>query len=419
MRYKEVCDDLLIERSFSFDFKKLIKALIVLLFVAAVVFLVLRDSQNIPAYAEEESSSDEGFYDLPDDDEYNFDSSDDSLDYARNRLNDSEKKLYDTFYEHLSRGEYEITTGLLGYTTDDVKKVFYSVYYDHPEFCWLRGGYDYTYEVFSGMVNSFTFTVYCDDSDIKSYQWQAENAAQDIINQAMTYESDYEKALFVHDYLVQNIDYNHDYADKRGANEPPEVSLGCSMYGALVDGSTVCQGYAQAYQYILKKIGIEAVYVSGYADVSAHAWTMLKLDGEYYYTDVTWDDPTYAENIETNGGVRHDYFCLTTQEIERDHDVSYNIEYELCTSTECNYYIRSGNYVESYSREQIKQIINNVIANDSFLEMKFATEEIHKQAIQDLIDDNGIYDIFTELNIYDRKFSYSKDHPYLFIYKDF
>lgn len=416
MRYKEVCDDLLIQRGVSFSFKKLIKILIVLLFVAAIVFLVLKDSKNAPAFAEE-SSTDEEFSGLPDD-EFDFDSADNTVDYARNRLTDSEKKLYDTFYEHLSIGKYEITTGLSGFTKNEVMKIYKSVVYDHPEFCWLDGSCRYLSDI-TGQLTSFTFGVYCDDSDIKAYQWQAENAAQSIIIQAMSYESDYDKALFVHDYLVNNIEYNYDYADKRSGNEPPEVSLGCSMYGALVDGSTVCQGYAQAYQYILKKLGIEAVYVTGYGGASAHAWTMVKLDGEYYYTDVTWDDPTFSDDIQTNGGVRHDYFCLTTKELERDHEVEYDIDYENCTATECNYYIRNGMYIENYSRDKIKQIISDVLDDDELLEIKFASEEVYDQAIEDLMDNKGIYDIFAELNIYDLSFSYKAEHPYLFIYKDF
>ncbi|MBO5934606.1 MAG: hypothetical protein J6Q94_03860 [Clostridia bacterium] len=412
MRYKEVCDDLLVER--GVDFKKLIKSFFVLLFVAAIVFLVLKDAKNVPAFAEEASTG-EWVSGLSDD--FYDDQSDDSVDYARNRLTDAQKDLYDNFYEHLSRGEYTITSGFMGLSKEDVIKTYKSVVYDHPEFCWLRGGC--SYETMNGEFTSFTFTVYCDDSDIKSYQWQAENAAMDIVNQAMAYESDYEKALFVHDYLVNNVEYNHDYADKRSQTEPPEVSLGCSMYGALVDGSTVCQGYAQAYQYILKKLGIEAVYVTGYANASSHAWTMVKLDGKYYQTDVTWDDPTYSEVIETNGGVRHDYFCLTSQDISRDHDISDEIDYEYCTATECNYYIRNGNYVESYSRDKIKQIVSSAIDNHELVEIRFATDEIYEQAKKDLINKNGMYDIFAELNVYDMSFTYSADHPYLFIFKNF
>ena len=415
MRYKKVCDDLVIAR--TFDFKKLIKSVIVLLFAAAVVFLVMKDTDDAPAFAEE-SSTYEGFSGLPDEfyDMYG-NPADDSVDYARNRLTATQKKLYDTFYEHLSRGEYTITSGFAGLSNEDILKVYKSVYFDHPEFCWLSG--DCTYETINRAITSFTFEIYCDESDIRSNQWRAENAAMDIVNQAMSYESDYDKALFVHDYLVNNIEYNHDYADKRGPSESPEVSLGCSMYGALVDGSTVCQGYAQAYQYILKKLGIEAVYVTGYGNASSHAWTMVKLDGKYYHTDVTWDDPTFAEDIKTNGGVRHDYFCLTTPELERDHDVSDDIDYEYCTATECNYYVRNGNYVESYSRDKIKRIITGAIDNHELLEIKFATNEVYEQAINDLMDNGGINDIFAELNIYDLSFSYSADHPYLFIYKDF
>lgn len=66
-------------------------------------------------------------------------------------------------------------------------------------------------------------------------------------------------------------------------------------------GQAVCAGYAKAFVYILANLGVEAEFVTGYTYDSygkldlkeRHAWNRVKLDGEYYYVDPTWGDPSY------------------------------------------------------------------------------------------------------------------------------
>ena len=57
----------------------------------------------------------------------------------------------------------------------------------------------------------------------------------------------------------------------------------------------MCAGYAKAYQLILNRMGIECGYITGNAvnDMVSgpHAWNYVRLDGNYYQVDVTWDDP--------------------------------------------------------------------------------------------------------------------------------
>lgn len=77
----------------------------------------------------------------------------------------------------------------------------------------------------------------------------------------------------------------------------------------------------KAYMYVMNKLGIECGYVSGvgsnlYAS-GPHAWNYLKLDGDYYMVDVTWDDPIGA----TAEYCGYDYFCITTEEILKDHTI--------------------------------------------------------------------------------------------------
>lgn len=116
----------------------------------------------------------------------------------------------------------------------------------------------------------------------------------------------YEKALAVHDYLVLNCKYDD---ENYMANTIPKVSF--TAYGALVNGTAVCEGYSYAFRYIMYKLGIPCLLVtSGEMD---HMWNIVQLDGKWYHVDATWDDPT-PDRI---GKAGHMYFLLSDSKISK------------------------------------------------------------------------------------------------------
>ena len=115
-----------------------------------------------------------------------------------------------------------------------------------------------------------------------------------------TCSSQYDKVLTIHDHLVSNIAY----VDGKDAH---------NIYGALVNGKCVCEGYARSFQYICSLYGIDVICVSGDGNngttAEAHMWNMIKMnDGVWYYMDVTWDDPLV--NGSDSGKVYYDYFLV-------------------------------------------------------------------------------------------------------------
>ena len=103
-----------------------------------------------------------------------------------------------------------------------------------------------------------------------------------------------QKAQALHDYLVRTVAY-----DKRAVNNT-EPATAHNPYGALCEGTAVCEGYARAYQLLLERVGVSCVCVSSEAMV--HGWNMVQLDGAWFHVDVTWDDPL----LSVNGGPHHD-----------------------------------------------------------------------------------------------------------------
>ena len=86
-----------------------------------------------------------------------------------------------------------------------------------------------------------------------------------------------------------------------------EVMVDVSPYRALLYHEGICQSFGPAYAYLCLQMGIDAVAAGGLStDDTAHEWTLVKLDGSYYYMDTTF------ENGE--GGLGLKYFGMTTAE---------------------------------------------------------------------------------------------------------
>lgn len=137
---------------------------------------------------------------------------------------------------------------------------------------------------------------------------ELETAAQQALEQVdMSMDAD-QKALVVHDYLVQNCEYDQ---ERLMAGTMPDISH--TAYGALVKGMAVCDGYADAYAYIMEdKLGIPCTVVS--SEPMNHAWNMIEIDGKWYHADLTWDDPVW----DCIGRVNHNFFLLSDGRISQD-----------------------------------------------------------------------------------------------------
>ena len=181
-------------------------------------------------------------------------------------------------------------------TSAQLKNVFSAVYNDHPELFWLETAYSCKYLSDGRCVEielEFNRTVQSIDDARAGF---GENARQ-IVSEAQNLSSDYEKERFVHDKLIERVSYNS------GAE------MNQSAYSALVNGQTVCAGYARAFQYLLQQLGIPCYYCTGYAG-EAHAWNIVALDDGYYNVDATWDD---------SGEGRYDYFNKTDTDYANNH----------------------------------------------------------------------------------------------------
>lgn len=168
--------------------------------------------------------------------------------------------------------------------TDAVYETVRMFVADHPEYYWFDGAVSllkYS-DGKTAYMHSFQYT---HTSEVEETAFEA--ASQDLLKDLPRDATNYEKTLYIHDKLAEHIDYDLNVAHEQTA------------YSAIVDGKAVCAGYARAYQYLLNEAGIDAWTVEGYSvDVNnpdntegvLHAWNLVWLNDQCYYTDVTWDD---------------------------------------------------------------------------------------------------------------------------------
>jgi hypothetical protein len=126
-----------------------------------------------------------------------------------------------------------------------------------------------------------------------------------------------------------------------------------------VEKKAVCAGYAKAFQYITNRLGIECEYVRGRCKSGEwHAWNIIKLEGDYYYVDATWDDHTNTDERKSGPAyVSYDYFCITTEELLRSRNIQNAEQYPACEQMKCNYFVRSKLYFETYDAARLQKLI--------------------------------------------------------------
>lgn len=200
--------------------------------------------------------------------------------------------------EGIKAWQTSIDVSELGLTRDDIDNgAVRSIINSHPEFISLSGGY--TYWTSGSSITKIQFTYL---TNAKEEQQELDAALQEVKSKIDTSGmSDEEIVLAYHEYLTSTVAYAYeDYF-----NGTIAANHGYDMYGALVKHSCVCQGYAETMFYLLREAGLSCAIAS--SENINHAWNIVKIRGNWYHIDATWDDPVW----DMPGRSYHDYFLVS------------------------------------------------------------------------------------------------------------
>ena len=140
--------------------------------------------------------------------------------------------------------------------------------------------------------------------------------------------SDYARALWLHDWTLDQLEYDH--------------SLNwCSAESGLTRHQGTCESYQRIYSKLLDAAGI----VNGRITGNGHTWNAVKIDGKWCQMDLTWDDT--SDNWYGDLDQRHLYFGLTDELMaiaHSDHTANYQMDDYAYRSTDLsnNYFVRNG-----------------------------------------------------------------------------
>ena len=275
--------------------------------------------------------------------------------FYKSKLSDEKDiELYEQIEEALL---YQVKNYKINFIeVETINKIAVYVFLDNPFFS-MNNSY-YSIEEPDGLGYSLFKTIklpYNMQGDL--FYARAKEAlvkAEEIAKNTLEMKTDYDKAKFIHDYLITNVQYDNDEASE-SANE---------IYGALNENKSRCEGLTNAYTLLLNLAGIESTAVHYFAEdidqeaVEGHMWNLIKLDGEYFYSDTTYDNLQTTDK-KLNNKVTYHYFMLSTEEVLNYATFNSYIE-RLLPNIEFSkneYFTRNNLVIKSYNREKVGKLI--------------------------------------------------------------
>lgn len=263
--------------------------------------------------------------------------------YYYSQLDEYGKIIYDKFLsnvENLKTGTYKFDFGdafstLLEQENGDkiLEKSFQSsvnaFIYDNPQVFYLDISKMYLRTETRTFLIGKQYNVYITPKEGTNYLVDGFNSKEEIdiaiqninnivdeikLNLNLNNYTEYMKIRYVHDYLINNAEYDTNFSNENIYN----------IYGALVNKSTVCEGYAKAFKFLLDQIGIETIFIFGTGTnkegkTEVHSWNYVNLNEEWYAVDVTWDDPIIIGGGYLKDEYKYRYFMKGLVDFNKDH----------------------------------------------------------------------------------------------------
>ena len=302
-------------------------------------------------------------------------------------LSDDQKKAYNNILTEImsAEGEFPEQIEVPYMESETLTHVYEALTYDNPEImCFGTGASIITEGSHCYLKPDYSMT----PEEFQLRRGYLSSKADEICGSFTLDDSEFDRELAIHDYIVKNCIYDLGHSDSGFA------------YTCIFSGYASCEGYAKAAKYLMERAGVECYCIVGDAKnsegkIESHMWNIVSINGGFYHLDTTWDDPT-----DSGDTVSHIYFNLTEKEIRTDHG-NFNSGFE-CTSMTENYFVKTDSVFYSadyYSRlDMEKLIINRLESGEYDVQLKFATKDAYDSAIYELITQSKAYNIQEDIN---------------------
>ena len=301
--------------------------------------------------------------------------------YYYNSLTDEQKDSYITLYYSALDFDDSCKVQI---AEEDLSTVIDAIMYDNSEIFWLSG--NCTYYVGEGYIEVVQEYRYTED-EAKQISDKLEDKINDVISKMPDYKTDFEKELYLHDYVCDNTIYD----------ETTLETTGHTAHSSLLDGRTVCEGYARAVQLLLDEVGIENYLITGEASDSngadLHMWNIVKINGYYYHLDPTWNDGAFTDEQ------GYFYFNVPDTYIMRTHS-NFNIKNTGCSYNNANYFTMMNAYIKIFTGfSNLTDEAASVLAKGgNTVEFVFESKSDYMRALTEL-KNNSIFFDFVEKSV--------------------
>ena len=293
-----------------------------------------------------------------------------------NTLADNEKSVYEALYKGVSEKKTSIPFPC-EISGDTYSKIYCILEKQEGEFFYIDSVY-YT----APRLREAT-VIMRENGNIAEKQNELERVSGEILKNVPKGD-DYAKALYIHDTIAKKCEY------VSGENE----EYSSTVYGCLVEKKANCEGYAKSFSYLAGRAGIASVLITGMTDRGeSHAWNQVKIDGEWYNVDTTWDD------METEKETRHLYFLCDDNMFSKTHfpENKYFQPFE-CIATKNNYYVRNKFFVSDI-KDAGKIIESELKMGKSKIELRFADLQVFNDFKQKFITEQQIFNIIFDFEL--------------------
>lgn len=311
--------------------------------------------------------------------------------------NDKYSYIYDAIVTAVDRRRTDITfSDVMGITADDYLAVYQQIYNDEINMFFIDPKIQYSVQSSTRTLASAVLIYKHGTAEITRMEEAIDEEVNRVLSGITPDMSQYDIVKYFHDYICENVVYD-DKADNCN-----------NIYGAFVNKRALCQGMAKAFSHLCNKVGIETLTVTGDADGVAHMWNMVKIGGEWYHIDPTYDNadsPTYGRYV------RYDYFCIDDDTISSKRTVyGQTYDYPKAEAQRCNYYVRNGLVGSSWDEVRnilTEQVVKSAEEKKSTAQVRCADKAVYDEAMEKLFGyaEKKAIDIMSDaLTMSDNKF---------------
>lgn len=246
--------------------------------------------------------------------------------YYYSLLSSADKKAYKKIYDGIQNHENKISISKLSGITVPLNEILYFIGLDNPHIFYVDFNHCKLLETSS--EKSIKVTYWYTQSEINELNRKVDTVFKKMLSR-ISGNTDYEKEKSVHDLLIENVLYDTEAA----TNLPKYFPVSNSILGVLFYKSAVCEGVAKVTKMLLNLLNIKCIVAVGFdlKHNEPHAWNIVKINGQPYHLDVTWDISNATVSYSC-----YDYFNLDDSYIKADHRIQYR--YPVCNSLADNYF---------------------------------------------------------------------------------